>query len=158
MGVRVPPAPLLVSFDKHKNLLKLFREFRDNEEKYDKVLKEFENFLNLEEEPITYRAMAFDVLRTAALENPRDLRYEPYIRRLVEKLLRFKTLRKHLIYDFEYLFGEYFYSEHIYPIALIFWNTLNELGAYDSLERIKKEILSSRVEDWINRAKDMGIL
>jgi hypothetical protein len=24
-------------------------------------------------------------MRTAALENPRDLRYEPYIRKLVEK-------------------------------------------------------------------------
>jgi antitoxin component HigA of HigAB toxin-antitoxin module len=61
-GKTLPPFYL----DKHKRLLKLLREFRDDEEGYEVVLAEFEKFLNLEEESLKYRAMAFDVMRTSA--------------------------------------------------------------------------------------------
>ena len=94
-GKTLPPFYL----DKHKRLLKLLREFRDNEEGYEVVLAEFEKFLNLEEESLRYRAMAFDVMRTSALENPRDLRYEPYIRKLVERLLSYDIEIVVLLYD-----------------------------------------------------------
>jgi hypothetical protein len=60
--------------------------------------------------------------------------------------------------DFEFLFGEYFYLEHIYPISLIFWRALERLGAKGSMERIRREILSSNVGEWIKRAEDLGIL
>jgi hypothetical protein len=153
-GFPLPPFYL----DKHKRLLKLLREFRDNEEGYGVVLAEFESFLNLEEERLRYRAMAFDVMRTAALENPRDLRYEPYIRKLVERLLSYDDIKDKLVADFEFLFGEYFYLEHIYSISLIFWRALERLGAKGSMERIRKEILSSNVGEWIKRAEDLGIL
>jgi len=153
-GFPLPPFYL----DKHKRLLKFLREFRDNEEGYEVVLAEFESFLNLEGESLKYRAMAFDVMRTAALENPRDLRYEPYIRKLVERLLSYDDIKDKLVADFEFLFGEYFYLEHIYPISLIFWGALERLGAKGSMERIKREILSSNVGEWIRRAEDLGIL
>jgi hypothetical protein len=153
-GFPLPPFYL----DKHKRLLKILREFRDNEEGYGVVLAEFESFLNLEEESLKYRAMAFDVMRTAALENPRDLRYEQYIRKLVERLLSYDDIKDKLVADFEFLFGEYFYLEHIYPISLIFWRALERLGAKGSMERIRKEILSSNVGEWIRRAEDLGIL
>jgi hypothetical protein len=153
-GKTLPPFYL----DKHKRLLKLLREFRDNEEGYGVVLAEFEKFLNLEEERLKYRAMAFDVMRTSALENPRDLRYEPYIRKLVERLLSYDDIKDKLVADFEFLFGEYFYLEHIYPISLIFWRALEILGAKGSMERIRREILSSNVGEWIKRAEDLGIL
>jgi hypothetical protein len=153
-GFPLPPFYL----DKHKRLLKLLREFRDKEEGYEVVLEEFEKFLNLEEESLKYRAMAFDVMRTAALENPRDLRYEPYIRKLVERLLSYDYIKDKLVADFEFLFGEYFYLEHIYPISLIFWRALERLGAKGSMDRIRREILSSNVGEWIKRAEDLGIL
>lgn len=156
MGEGFPLPPFYL--DKHKRLLKLLREFRDNEEGYGVVLAEFESFLNLEEERLRYRAMAFDVMRTAALENPRDLRYEPYIRKLVERLLSYDDIKDKLVADFEFLFGEYFYLEHIYSISLIFWRALERLGAKGSMERIRKEILSSNVGEWIKRAEDLGIL
>jgi hypothetical protein len=144
--------------EKHKKLLKLLREFRDNEEGYERVLLEFEKFLSLEDESLNYRAMAFDVMRTAALENPRDLRYKPYIERLVDRLLSYEEIRDKLAADFEFLFGEYFYLEHIYPISLVFWRALEKLGAKDRMERIKRDILSSNTREWINRAEEMGIL
>ncbi len=156
MGEGFPLPPFYL--DKHKRLLKLLREFRDNEEGYEVVLAEFESFLNVEEESLNYRAMAFDVMRTAALENPRDLRYEPYIRKLIERLLSYDDIKDKLVADFEFLFGEYFYLEHIYPISLIFWRALERLGAKDSMERIRREILSSNVGEWIKRAEDLGIL
>jgi hypothetical protein len=102
--------------------------------------------------------MAFDVMRTSALENPRDLRYEPYIRKLVERLLSYDNIKDKLVADFEFLFGEYFYLEHIYPISLIFWRALERLGAKGSMERIRREILSSNVGEWIKRAEDLGDL
>ncbi len=144
--------------DKHKKLLKLLREYRDNEEGYERVILEFEKFLSLEEEPLKYRAMAFDIMRTAALENPRDLRYKPYIERIVARLLSYEEIWDKIKADFEFLFGEYFYLEHIYPISLIFWRALEKLKAEDSMMRIKREIISSGIEDWIKRAEDLGIL
>ncbi len=139
-----------------KRLLKLLREYRDNEEGYEKVLLEFERFLNLKADPLEYRYMAFEVMKFAALENPRDLRYEPYISRLVDKLLSFEEIHPLLIGDFEYLFGEYFYSEHIYPISRVFWEALKKLGSYESLLKLRDEIMMSGNELWINRAKEMG--
>jgi hypothetical protein len=76
----------------------------------------------------------------------------------LKRLLSYDDIKDKLVADFEFLFGEYFYLEHIYPISLIFWKALERLGAKGSMERIRREILSSNVGEWIKRAEDLGIL
>ena len=134
------------------------REFRDNEEDYGRVLDEFKRFIEMESDPYEYRIMALDVLRTAALENPRDLRYLPYIKLVVDRLLKYGELHKYLINDFEFLFGEFYYLEHIYPISRVFWEALERLGAANSLQRLKREILSSGNKEWISRGEELNLI